>query len=406
MTSKTDDDRSRGDGILWDLRADCPGLAGELERVDGWASQYYLSLGDPHTLAGPCEPFDEGDRFRPFRHVRTHYRRGPSGTVVAIKGSEVLAPGLRSLLADLGRFRINQPRLGPSLWSAIEYFPIFEQKVPAALLRHEALAEARLAAEFQSAYLERYGELASVPLPLRVYAWPEERVTSFRVLLRPLLSERAAAIVERLLEDGLACYVYQFPCTPTRVVELTRTLEQVSTPLHGFPGRRDALAARTDPVAAVQGWISLVARMLALGYFPVRLSHFGIGQCLDPQNAVISGALADLGSLHPIAGVTDARMFHETFLAVVWGLARTSRELLLGTLPVPAAEYDDPSLTSLLLVTTTSDALLARLRAEVVGGAALDSRFEPLLASTAPLRSLEEILAILYPRLSAISSHA
>ena len=129
--------------VVWDIADHTPHLLEILEKNNPWAHRNYLGMRGEVPVASTCEPFEHNRYFRPIRHVRTFYMNVPGGSVLGIKGSEVLADDLADLLAGLNNYRVSSQRRGSSLWSAIEHFPLVEQKVPAALLRTEAEGEAR-----------------------------------------------------------------------------------------------------------------------------------------------------------------------------------------------------------------------------------------------------------------------
>jgi hypothetical protein len=148
----------------------------------------------------------------------------------------------------------------------------------------------------------------------------------------------------------------------------------------------------------VESWILLVARMLALGYFPNSpVNNYLIGQCLQWQNAVLDGGFVDVDSLQPMRDVHDPRSFHETFLAMLVDLCATIRAFLVGPLPTPNNEYNDPTLVSAFLVIRVWDDLKRRLLEERSQGGFEDPRLDALVGSGPLFQELDAGLSALYP---------
>src|SRR3546814_14194951 len=76
-------------------------------------------------------------------------------------------------LRALSNYRVEFPGRGRSLFSALEHFPLNEQKIPLALSVDEAMEDVVSAAAVQRAHLARFGTLARVPLPLSAVRWPD-----------------------------------------------------------------------------------------------------------------------------------------------------------------------------------------------------------------------------------------
>jgi len=386
--------------IAWDVARESPAL---LRAAATALPALESRLGQLRTLI-PCadsiSPFDavfDGREFvRPYRHMRAFYERSAGG-VMAYKGTEPFAADLTAHLAALSQFRVDYPGRGKSLFSAAEHFALVEQKVALALSLDEALEDARTACLLQSAHLERFGELARIPTPLLVAAWPDETLASHLAALRPLVSERAARIVETFTRNGLAAIVYFYPEVPIRVAHLSSEL----APASDGPWLA-RLAARTNPAQTVDRWIDLVARMLALGFLPGRIEHIGIGHCLEMQNAVIDGGFVDVGSVVRMEQVASDRLFQETLLAAVADLAKTIRHFILGPVADAEAEYRNPSLVML----QTLHRVLPALRERVLHYGPADPRVARFLEQPPVFDALARELTLLTPGPLANGEHA
>jgi len=211
---------------------------------------------------------------RPVNHHRAFYWTLGPGRVVAFKGTEIVAADLDDSIARLARGRRFELR-------HLDHYPVRERKVPFALRLGEALREAENAALLQAAYVARYRALARVPLPLFVFRWSDDEVARFRGQLAPHLTRYVLDLVDELLASGLGVYVYYYPGIPLRVRELASPID-----------------ATLD---AVDDWVKLVARILALGFFPCSYVQADTGQMIQDQNAVVDGGFVDTDSLHAMA---------------------------------------------------------------------------------------------------------
>jgi hypothetical protein len=347
--------------ILWDAGEAAPdllvspGLAEELA---------VLRAGLP--VAASITPFDTGAAVRPYRHMRAFYiRRGDH--VLAVKGSEPHARDLVPTLQGMSGFRIEFPGRGRSLFSALEHFPLNEQKLPLAMSAEEALEDVRSAAMVQQAHIARFGEPARLPLPLLAVRWNDDLTQAHLETLRPLLSGRAWRTVQRIGADGLGAVVYHYPGLPLRVAHLPEILRPEILHSADGAGWLDRLGGLCDPAATVERWVDLVARMLVLGFLPGSIESIGVGHCLEMKNAVIDGGFVDMGSVCRVADVTDPRAFLETLLAALADLAKTTRQFLMGDAPEADAEYRNPSLAMVLMLHRLLPKLAARVTA--LGGA-------------------------------------
>jgi hypothetical protein len=323
------------DRILWDASIDAPEFSKLIPGLD-------MRAGLPS--AASITPFDDAEAVRPYRHLRAFYLKRADG-VVAVKGSEIMAADVDVHLGALADYRIEFPGRGRSLFSALEHFPLNEQKIPLALSLDEAMEDVRSAAAVQKVHLARFGTRAHVPLPLYAVRWPDSVAEAHLGRLNKLLSARARRTVERVAADGLGAVVYHYPCAPLRVAHLPELVRD-----RAEAGWLARLSAICDPTAALDGWLDLLARLLVLGFLPGSIESIGVGHCLEMKNAVIDGGLVDMGSVCRVEDVSDPRQFSETLLAALADLAKTCRQFLGGNAPDVEAEYRNPSLAMVLML--------------------------------------------------------
>ncbi|MFC5498088.1 hypothetical protein ACFPOE_11130 [Caenimonas terrae] len=391
--------QQRPQAIAWDIARDAPqlhaALAAGVPALDRRLAQLRAALPCAASVAPFSGAAPDGDYVRPYRHLRAFYQQLPGG-VFAFKGTEPYAADRDAHLRTLAEFRVDYPARGRSLFSAAEHFALVEQKTPLALGLDEALDDARIASALQAAHLARFGELARLPTPLLAIAWPRSTRDEHLAALRPLLSQRALRIVETCTQSGLGALVYHYPSVPIRVAHLP-----VELATRGDEPWLQRLAKRTDPALAVERWIDLVARLLALGWLPGRTDHIGIGHCVEMQNAVIDGGFVDVGSVIAMGQVAGERAFQEMLLAAMADLSKTIRHFILGPAPDAEAEYRNPSLAML----QTLHRVLPALAERVALHQPADPRLLRALARRAPFDALAEELTLLTPGAPSMRQH-
>ena len=384
--------------VRWDIATQAPALLADLATSAPWVLPMLAALRDEVPVPPTNDAFDDGRMFRPPGHFRAFYLRGParaeSGAVIAVKGADVACEDQRGFLQMLHQ-RAFERFAKFSVTNVLEYFLLQERKVPGALLVPEAIAEAERAAEVQGELLECFGELGALPVPLLVLSWNREVTDRFRSALLPLLGGFPRGIAEQEIERGIACYIYYFPRAPfPRVSHFAGTLSQEAnrTGAAGIPNTRlvyTTLKSNLDPGAIVDGWLSLVARMLLCGYFPSDALHFKNGQCIEPQNVLLNGALADLDSVVPMATLGGDREFYANFLAMLNLLANTVRVFLIaennGTTAAPSpfpAQFPKPDFLDILTVVHVWERLKVHLLAlDAARPGRLEPRITELVAS-------------------------
>jgi len=310
--------------IVWDLTVDYPKLLGVLDEIHPWLRAAVRELRERLPVPPSTEAFVVGPYHRPPGSARSFYRAedddaGPdSGPVIAVKGMEPLSQNFRSGLQDLDRACYSP-------FTIAEHFVFEERKVPGCLTLAEATAEARRAAELQSAHLAAYGTLARVPLPLLVFRHSDDTKQDVADLLGELLSDAARAAVAAQMTSGLGVYVYVYPATPLRVTHLDYLFRGQS-----FQKRSLALLTVCDPDAMARRWVSAVVRMLYLGYLPGTLASLHSGICCQPQNACLNGGFVDLDSVTSFSDLRDDTAVYAALQFSMDELVRTVRYLVAG----------------------------------------------------------------------------
>lgn len=170
-----------------------------------------------------------------------------------------------------------------------------------------------------------------------------------------------------------------------------------------FQARYDALGKRRDPKQVVDDWVRLFARMLGLGYLPCNLANIGVGQCVDPNNAILDGGFADLDSLQCIADIPDNARFYEAFAYSLASLAGVIQGFLVGSTRLQFHSSMDP--LSSLPIHVVCVKLGRMIEEEQANGAKFDPRILGFFANEDPLEILIILCREILPPLD-VASHA
>jgi hypothetical protein len=282
---------------------------------------------------------------RPPGHRRAFYvELGPA--VLAIKGTEPFAFNFAGFIDEMARAHTQaELRLGSAArdltlvraeLTGLDKFPVLEGKVPGCVTVAEALDDAHAAAAVQLAHLRRYGAPARLPMPILVARWPEAVADAVLAELSPWLRGRARGVTELAVRAGLGVYVYSYPIVPARLAHLAAP--EVGPGIE-LGARLAALGKIADPRRMLDGWIGLMARLLALGFVSADPLSIVTGDCLQVQNAVVDGGFADVASLVE-AGQLDDRALRAAVRHTVHELAVTATRLVAGV-RVPTVDLRD-----------------------------------------------------------------
>jgi len=208
----------------------------------------------------------------------------------------------------------------------LDKWAVLEGKVPGAYTLEEACGEADVAAGVQTAYFARYGATARAPLPLLAHRWPDASVERVRRALRPRLSPGAWTVAQRRLEPGLGLYVYYYPGFPIRLAHLGIGDAQEL----GLSTRLAQVDEVLDWRDTAESWLDLTAKLIALGFLPKSPDSLLSGDCLQYQNLVLDGGIADLDSMVHVDAIPAERQLRDVLRRTVLELTKSIATLLLG----------------------------------------------------------------------------
>jgi len=379
--------------LIWDIHTESPQLEQSLcESVPNLAETLTTLRTSPPSPPPTNGEFNREKDYRPQGHFRSFYRRLDKGNL-ALKGLEI-ACGDQTELLQLMQQRDFERWEYYSCTNVLEYFAIQEHKVPGALTLTEALDEANKALSLQAAFKHRFQEFGAFPFPLFVYQWDKATVEGFLARLSTFMSGYALDIVKREVSSGLAVYVYYLSQEPyPRVAHLSSAIAQrcARESQSGFMNRsiiQTALNDACDVNGVLESVFRQVARILCVGFFPSDVTHFKNGQCIEPQNVLISGGLADMDSVLAFTDIQNDRSFYLNFLALMNLLARLCRTLLLAegdgtTMPSSnfPAQFAKPDFMD-ILCTNHAWSRLKRILMEIsptLPSESLDSRLETII---------------------------
>ncbi len=274
----------------------------------------------PRTIRGP----DAGGLLRFPEHYRSVVRPLADGAgALVVKGIEPALADFPELVAWMASTTFRGPANAGHA-PMLEHLALREHKVPGALTLHEAEREAALALRVQSLHLAHYGELARLPVPLAIHRFTGAGLERAGAAWRTHLSAAAQEHLREAFAGGLAVYTYAYPGWPVRV----RTHERAQ------PGEDDAARRRRlshiDIAEVIARWVSLLLRLLHLGYMPYSYHNETLGACFDVGNACTDGGFVDIDSLTPISGLRDDGEVFDALVASLCGLDRTIDRLLPG----------------------------------------------------------------------------
>lgn len=296
--------------------------------------------------------------FRPSGSRRAFYITAKNGSVLAIKGTEIVSKKLKNaFIKDASKKIPHRP------WTRFQNFIYREQKAPLAVFLNEALEEAKISGAYQEYFVKKFNKFEEAPLPLFVHKWDKKVVKKYISTLEPFLAIRSKELLLPLIEEhGLGTIIYFYPYLPTRIrFQLPQSAETFNQRNLHIYGKQKKLSG----IASINNLIKIVARMLVLGYLPLSFDDHGIGQCIGPQNVTTRGGICDLGSLHSINNVKTDKEFYQLLSSLCVVLTQTAKELLLDPLPNLVYEFNDPTTSTFLTANIISRRLIATYELEV-----------------------------------------
>jgi len=305
--------------LVFELHSDSPELRHHLFNRHAKLAESYEQLRRAIPLPDRSEIEAEERFYRLAHHNRSFCM--PLDTAQGVFSSAcVVFKGVEPLLGDFDHM-IDWMMISPFRSSTrvmAEHFPLAEGKIPGTVSLTEAIQEAKLAAEIHAKHLEHYQELARLPVPLVVYRYSEEDEERCRVTLLRKLPAVVALRVEELMRVGLGVYAYYYSVAPIRADAYGSVAK---------PKIRDYFSTRVSPRTTILRWISLLARLLYLGYVPLTPRHEGLGACMDMGNACLDGGFCDIESIQPIASCPDDEFFYESIISTLYTMYNTMEKL-------------------------------------------------------------------------------
>lgn len=377
---------------IWSLESESPQLWRRLKRDEPSISAALTGdLKDAFPVAPVLEPYDDAYGTRPAQHHRAFYIKQPTGSVIAVKGSEAAHDQLDYVFH-------SEVRANAAGWPPAECFPLQEQKLPYAVHVSEAIQEARVTVRFLEKYLQCFDTLPMFPLHLSVYRMPEAIASRYFATLYQFVSERCRRECHLLGQEGLAVYAYHFPVLPIRIAHIVPS-RMLGSGIIDAATRESVLRDKCgfDAQGAIENFLALVGRMLSLGFFPLSRASYGIGYCTSAQNVTIGGGMVDSESLVPFEEISSDSEFSTIFLTTLSTLSATAKVMLYSPLPCVRFEFKDPSPMSMLL----SEFIWASIRSEVEScihsGLNVDPRLQQMLANPT-YDKLYTLIHKMYPR--------
>lgn len=284
----------------------------------------------PHSGVGPMGGggfFRLPNHYRSISHVLKSRADNQSAGVVVFKGTEPLIPDFPSYLEWMleAPFRFAQLAMGL-------HFSLEMKLPPAAMWIEECLAEQRVASGLQQRYLDRYGVIARLPVPLFVFKMNPEQNASYREVVRAKLSADAFNKIKNKISDGLGIEVYFYPELPVRVADL---------PVGNVRETFKAALGLDQVEETIGKWTRLFAEMLCLDVMPYAPWHSGMGSCVDYGNACIDGGFNDLLTLVSFDAIPSDRLFRSSLQESVRMLADTIVTMAAVSLAIPPAGEPD-----------------------------------------------------------------
>nr|BAP05584.1 CalN [uncultured Candidatus Entotheonella sp.] len=350
---------------------------------------------------------------RPSGHGRAFYidlntlgqdesTKNPEGCI-AIKGSEAVATDFVPWMHRLRGHRMywtfrafhTLPLQLDTEINNLDRWPVLERKVPGVLTQAEATNESSIAFEYQKAHLKRYGEFAHLPIPLLVYAWPDEVCARVRSDLLPLLSKRGADIVEHTLESGIGIYVYFYPTVPTRLLAEVDKYEgpglTLDKDLQYIERMSTIKSGGLDVQRIIEGWTKVLVQMMAVGYLPKDPGSLLTADCMQPWNVCVDGGWVDLDSVVPIESLLDEKEISDVVRRSVRALAINICYLMVGKAALSTGIRDRFVEIDWLVMNEVSRRILEEDRERGV-----DDRLRKVFATSGLYPGLDRLFSLAY----------
>lgn len=284
---------------------------------------------DTHIPVPPTyRQFETAEYFRLRQHRRS-FCHNPNQkehkNVICFRGYEVFA---EDFTANIQALSLEGP--AATGIKTLDHLINVERKIPGCLTWSEAFKEANITADLVKNYIEAYGELPQLPIPLKIIQLPEQIYISVKEAMGEILSGENLNEVSSLLKnDGLAGYTYLFPASVMRVGHIPNA--QAEEHPRDRIGRISGLTGQAETV--ISSWTRLLARMLCLGYLPgTRRSPF-TGIACDTNSATITGGFCGMSSVEKMSDIKSDQskmesidlVFHTFCKSVLFFLSASHR---------------------------------------------------------------------------------
>ena len=391
--------------VVWDLKTDCPALYAKLatSKHEPWLTTWLAETARAVPTSSSHHPFEGSGWCRPPGHARAMYRSLASvSSTLCIKGTEAYCPDLDSELEQGTKRDMHQKYV-----NQIEWWLRAEQKAPYVYSVKEGLTEAKIAADVQLDYYDHFGRFAKLPIPLRVYKFPDALRARYLAKLQSVCGPGVTDLAEFVVSTGLGAYCYLFEGTYQRVDVLGHP---AAAERGGYPGRRQALQGyldRFDLDQSMTSWIELAVELLSIGWIPTNYNADSTGQMVRFINATIDGGFVDMDSVRRISDVRSDQDFFKSFWYMICELSSCYAVAMSGNCKFPTGVfasnwYPSPSYGDAMCAVVTWDAFVACAREAKRGGVIFDDRIELLLSVRSPFSKLEAMLSALFPRMTAV----
>jgi hypothetical protein len=326
--------------LVWHLAERAPRLADRVLAASPSLAEPLERLRSHVPVPRRRVPSDAAPFFRFTGHGRSfcvaYATEGDPDGHLVFKGSEHIAADFDEWLDEQAVRRLRITARQETHFTAdggveaemrlLDKWAVLEGKIPGACTLDEAVGEAEIAATVQEAFTASFGATARAPLPLLAYRWPQQCVDRVRAALLPRLSAGAFTIAERRLKSGLGMYVYYYPGFPVRLAQLAIA----DAAELGLAARLEQIDEIFDWRHTAESWIDLTAKLIALGFLPKSPASVVTGDCLQFQNMVLDGGIADLDSVIHVDAVHEERELRDILRRTLLELTKSLATLLLG----------------------------------------------------------------------------
>lgn len=388
--------------VVWDIRREFPELYKDLElSAHGkWLHGWLTSTEQRVPASRSCAPFAWENWSRPPGHARALYQTvEPFKLTMSIKGTEALC---RDVFRELEQAS-KRDMFFSRYVSQLEWWLRMEQKAPFVFTVKEGLTEARIAAEIQTDYQRRYGRFAKLPLPLKVFAFPDTLRDEYFRALMSLSTPSIEGLAAFVLSSGLGAYTYVYEGALHRI---NPPWQPASAGPAGHAGRRAAAAVkhgfdRFNIRQSLIRWVQLCVELLAIGWMPTTYNGDITGQMVRYNNAFLDGGFADLDSARRLSDISSDQDFVQSFWVMISELIGCYAIVMSGQFKFStgffSTAYPIPSFGEAMYAAVVWDVFRDCMAREAANGTRFDDRIARLMSREEPALKLDHMLEAIYP---------